>query len=749
MKKRLLYLLVAVAIAVCTALAVSIPSFAQDGDASVALCVDWSDEWIEFDTFDGLLLAVTEGEYSSSEHRQIRLLRDITLTEALVFSEGTYEIWFDGHTLTADSSVSEEALVYVTGTAYVSLRGFYEFSDANYSGGIDADGLAALYLGGEHEGSASTPTVDVYDCELSADYALILGECEPWTGSYAYVMWGAVLRSDAGATIISEQLPQECLPTLYLDGGEFVPADTYPAVDVCSNVIVSSDLPTETYIRTASAPNVLEVMQGYSNVHYICSEDFDIEGNILPYGYYVSTGEGSAETRLAWDSDGVLSLSAGDEFFIGRFDGYYQIEIYNYVADNTDRVLDGQIIQYYTERQGNTVGIRIFPSVDVPANSLGLELVDSLGNDVDFTYEVTEFEGSEVVEVTFTMPSDNVFFSVDSIRMAENHTITKIDCELGGDFNIDRDEAAFGDTVTVTLSPDSGFVMSDIYNIPIWSNVGLTLSATTQLYFTNADCDEVALPLTYTFEMPDEDVQVGVEYTEGCFVYFRAPATEQWSDTARLIYRTSESSNSYYIANYDTVEVDGETLYIYILPSEAHSFFFQNYMTGTPSHLIPVGPAYSEWNTPEANRVYEFMVADSNPYDDLGNGTVGGGESDSESEGGATGGDIAGDTGGGTAGGDTTTEGEIGGSVSGSPEDGGTAGGDTGSGTGDGPEGGAESTTPDDTTEKDDGTEEFPRASALTITISTVVVILICIILLLVLLLKDGNFKDLRNIFRD
>ena len=188
---------------------------------------------------------------------------------------------------------------------------------------------------------------------------------------------------------------------------------------------------------------------------------------------------------------------------------------------------------HYTEKSGVAVKIRVVPYTENTVEDIVITLKNSVGDDLAFTRTVVDYEGTEVIEVTFTMPEDTVELTAEPV--GTTYTVTKVTPEAGGDFEVDRTEAAEGEIIAVTLSPEAGYVMSRIYVIDGESKNDLF--AFSYYHYANAEKSSVILPDTYYFYMPPSDIEISVEYVRGAIVYFRAPNTETWSAAARAIYR--------------------------------------------------------------------------------------------------------------------------------------------------------------------------------------------------------------------
>ncbi len=115
------------------------------------------------------------------------------------------------------------------------------------------------------------------------------------------------------------------------------------------------------------------------------------------------------------------------------------------------------------------------------------------------TYTATRVEGTD--NFTFAMPAENVTISAtwnevtpEPTPEPENHTI-KIEQPEHATVSADKTEAAAGDDVTVTVTPEDGYEVDDV--------VIKDASGNNVAYTDNGNG-------TYTFKMPDSDVSVEV-----------------------------------------------------------------------------------------------------------------------------------------------------------------------------------------------------------------------------------------------
>ena len=736
-KRKIVSLCIIIAILSSLLTLVTVPAFAAENEVSMS--VDYGENWIDFETLDELLYAVSEGE----SHYLVKLLSDITVSESIVIPTGSFEIYFNGHTIRPSSSMSESAVLSVLGDACLYLCGIYDAYDADSAGGIDAGALRAISVGGEYDGAYGYPFVSVSGIELKGGTAVYLDKTEEYGGAYVDIGDGAVLTSTLGSAISSADEESASLPSLSIRTCEISSKDGVAQIDVNAMVSISEAPVSEITVKLKDAPYVFESADSYSSVRYIAKSDAELTPDMLPYGYYVEKNDGA--TRVRFDSTDSMYLSSGDEYVIDRLEEYFFIYTTNYGVDTIDRVMaDDGITPYFTEKGDNEVKIRVVPYFENTPDDIIITLKDSFGDDVAFTRAVVDFEGTEVIEVTFAMPEDSVELIAEPV--GEVYNITKIPAAEGGDFDVDKTEAAYGETVTVTVSPEAGYVVSKIYEINGEDKIDLFAYA--DLTFANTERSRIDNPTSYTFDMPDWDIELSVEFVRADYVYFRVPNTEQWSYTARAIYRKSEDASVYYNAKFDVVTVDGEDIYQSLIPEDALDFLVQNYMVGMPESEIVGGPAWSRWYDIEANRVYEYEPAEKPPFGDNDGGESGStpeptpppAGDDLEDEGDTPTPAPDGGEGGNASGGATTPEPTptppaTGGEGSTQPDTDNTPDGDKA------PEG--------DTKPAPDKDGEIEMASPEVIKIATIVAIALCVFLYSYLLIKDANYKDIFNIFRD
>ncbi len=665
MKKRFLYLLTGLTLVICTFFAFAICSSAQELPEAALLSDDY-ESWIEFDTISDLLNAVSDGgEYSHYYDVTIRILKDITFNSPIVFSDSrAYSIWLDRHTLNADLPSSDKGLFYIENcTTFTLANSYYNDDDSDAKGVIEVTGGAAVYVGGTNQ---SNVLLDIDDIKLIGENAIYIDEISDNSHllSSISISSNSYIEGTAGPAIVSVDIDPTFLPILTLYGGEYVSPDGCYDVETLAYVNLAQDFDTPTYIKTPYFPTVLDYEFEFTNATFVAASDITVTSNMLPYGYEMTFGGGLS--TLEFDDNGEMTLVANDEFTVSRMQGYGYLNLINYYSDNAYRFYLDEELYHYTVLYNETVYIRIFPYDGLTADDFSINLFTYSYEDLPYDLQVTSFDEREVYEISFTMPTESVYLYIEEPTYDPLYTITKIPSEFGGDFTIDLTEAHYLDFVTVSILPEDGYVFKSVSMIVDGEKHPLTTYC--DFYYANAEKTQIIAPADIVFSMPDEDIEITVEYIEGVHVYFRAPETEQWSETAKLIYKVA-GDNRYTAAIGDIVYCEYKMLYAYFVPAEAESFFFQNYLTGTPMNLIPVGPIWSVWNTPEANRVYDFVEASDNPYNQPND------DSDTPPAPTPTPDD-------GTEGGDTpsepttppTTEGDVSGGTSGGNNDGGNAG---------------------------------------------------------------------------
>ncbi|MBQ8381273.1 MAG: hypothetical protein IJY18_05200 [Clostridia bacterium] len=602
MKKRLLYIIMAACIALSLSLSLVIVSSADDG-AAASLSIDGGEGWIEYESIEALMTAAN-GEYASIEEKQIKLLSDLELSSPLVFSEGIYHIILGGYKISGTLTSGEKGLIIVKGSAEVALNGYNEYAENDdQNGSVIASGAPAIYVGGE---SGCYPKVSLEYCNVSGDNAVKLGEVSLEEEDYPAVniSWGSRLFGKEGSAIVNEDLQYDLLPPLDIIQAEIYSKEGFADIDTDATLTVHNDMYEDTYIKTANFPNVLETPSGYSFIYYTAKSDIEISGDILPYGYYLEAGEGEGYKKISFSDTDTLLIPSGTNFFIGREDGYYNLECNSWVPGETCRVELGERVYRNTVKSGETVSY-IIMNGGISLDDIVVDVRDGEDNKITFTKENTVFEGEDSLLVSFAMPESNASIFADLVL-----SITKLTPDEGGDFTLSKEKAASGDVIDLTVAPEEGYVLSKIYYLDGDSKIDL-YAESAEYNFSNAEKTFVRAPYDYSFYMPDHSVSVGVEFKKGVNVYYRRPATEQWSGDAIAIYLDGES---YRPAGYTPVTVDGEELYKYTLPEGTEAFFLQNYLTGAPVELIPGGPAFTAWFGVVANRVYDYVGAEYDPY---------------------------------------------------------------------------------------------------------------------------------------
>jgi len=131
-----------------------------------------------------------------------------------------------------------------------------------------------------------------------------------------------------------------------------------------------------------------------------------------------------------------------------------------------------------------------------------------------------------------------------------------------GTITADKATAEEGETVTLTITPEEGYVLKSVT--------------------INGSKDEMVLGKSeVSFTMPDEDVSVSAEFGEGIVVYFDN-SQSQWT---YVLFR--------YDNGYDEGMHIGNDIYAFIVPANTVGQF-TNYMTGMPEEMFPEGIFRSE-----------------------------------------------------------------------------------------------------------------------------------------------------------
>ncbi|MBQ3548628.1 MAG: hypothetical protein IJA33_01975 [Oscillospiraceae bacterium] len=154
----------------------------------------------------------------------------------------------------------------------------------------------------------------------------------------------------------------------------------------------------------------------------------------------------------------------------------------------------------------------------------------------------------------------------------ERYTIT-IDDPIGnGTITADKDTAAAGETVTLTITPGAGYVLRSIT-------------------INGAEDEKVLGKTEVTFTMPAEDVSVSARFQQGIAIYFDN-TDSGWTN---VLYFEG--------FGYDQGLGLGNNLYGFIVPGDT-PVAFTNYMLGMSSELYPEGYYSTEPFTPESGRTY-------------------------------------------------------------------------------------------------------------------------------------------------
>lgn len=147
-------------------------------------------------------------------------------------------------------------------------------------------------------------------------------------------------------------------------------------------------------------------------------------------------------------------------------------------------MVNGKDYSYTYAHYGDTITFNITPDEGYTVSGVGLV---GYNDNTDYTDLLTD-NGDGTY--TFTMPADDVTVTVEFAT--NEHSITIADDIEHGSIYADAETAHYGDTVTITAEPDSG-----------WSLTKITVT------------DENGEPVTVTsntFVMPDSDVNISAEF---------------------------------------------------------------------------------------------------------------------------------------------------------------------------------------------------------------------------------------------
>lgn len=138
-----------------------------------------------------------------------------------------------------------------------------------------------------------------------------------------------------------------------------------------------------------------------------------------------------------------------------------------------------------TAKAGDTVTVT--PQVNTGYILEKFEVLDASGGQVSYTKSGTSY--------SFTMPNSDVTVKARFKKQAENPTKHKINTQtpINGTFTVDKTEAAKGEIVTITPSPDQGYRVKEIY---VGSGAGQVTVNDNK------------------FIMPDADVTIRVEFEQ-------------------------------------------------------------------------------------------------------------------------------------------------------------------------------------------------------------------------------------------
>ena len=408
------------------------------------------------------------------------------------------------------------------------------------------------------------------------------------------------------------------LRTTVAPAGYTVPADVEFTVDEYNKVTVTAGT------GTVNGDGVLLVEFAETVVRFSAVDAYGepLEGAHLQI---LSKKDGEWEVWDDWDSavdnketaDGdesictITGLYSGVEYTLRAVvapDGYAVPADVIFTIDGKGKVTtsgtmneDGVLLVEFAET--------VVKVSSVDADGEPLEGADMLILNADYALEDRWTSGTEVHETTglktgveytlrasvvpegYAVPAD-VYFSIDAegkvtstvgmtedgvllIRFEKVYTVT-VEFAENGSVTPDKVTAAAGETVTLTIVPDSGYTLEYIR-------------------INDDDEDYMVIGKTeVTFTMPEEDVKIEAQFTEGIVVYFDNTES-QWSDVF-----------FFYGAGHAQGRALGNDLYGLIVPTN-QSGWFTNYMIGMPDSAHPEGSFRTEKITPVAGETYRYV----------------------------------------------------------------------------------------------------------------------------------------------
>jgi len=303
----------------------------------------------------------------------------------------------------------------------------------------------------------------------------------------------------------------------------------------------------------------------YSGVEYI------LRATVAPAGYTVPT-----DTKFTLSADGVITFTgttAKDGVLLVKF-AETVVKVSAVDADGnplegaTMQILDakGDVVEEWGSTAGAHEVVGLNTGVEYTIRTAVAPEGYAVPADVNFSIDA---EGK--VTTSGTMNEDGVLL----VKFEKVYTVT-VEFAENGSVTPDKATAAAGETVTLTIVPDSGYTLEYIR-------------------INDDDEDYMVIGKTeVTFTMPEEDVKIEAQFTEGIVVYFDNTES-QWSDVF-----------FFYGAGHAQGRALGNDLYGLIVPTN-QSGWFTNYMIGMPDSAHPEGSFRTEKITPVAGETYRYV----------------------------------------------------------------------------------------------------------------------------------------------
>lgn len=279
-------------------------------------------------------------------------------------------------------------------------------------------------------------------------------------------------------------------------------------------------------------------------------------------GYYTFTMPTSSED-LKYDSVSVYAFAANPsephEVFC-----YYGTDGDNY--DGGIAYVDSEDGEFASETSIPLV-VKIYDGYELAS----LTVRDGLGNAIDdLTQSSTsaDEDGNTVYNYTFTMPSRDVTVTVKfKAKDTSTYTITVADGIEHGTVTPDKTTASESDSVTLTVTPDSGYVLS---SLTVTDDNGTTITTT-----DNGDG-------THTFTMPESNVKATATFVQAPY-YAIYDGTNSAVSTLTFDTTTARAGETVTF----TLKVnEGYTLAPQALPEFDGSFTYYNNTTG--NHALTI-----------------------------------------------------------------------------------------------------------------------------------------------------------------